>query len=128
MTTTTRTRQVVGEFHAARAAGDMEAAGAHLAASFTFQSPLMRFDDPAAYLAGHGDFQRLVTGLDMISELYGEGEATLIYDLHTATPAGTQRTAEHLTVSDDGIASILLIFDASPWRPMLAALGVIDAS
>ncbi|HEY4028434.1 MAG TPA: hypothetical protein VGO86_18550, partial [Candidatus Dormibacteraeota bacterium] len=100
---------------------------AQLAPAFTFQSPLMRFDDPAAYLASHGDFQQVVTGLDMISELYGEGEATLVYDLHTATPAGTQRTAEHFTLAAGKIASILLIFDASPWRPMLAALGLIDS-
>jgi ketosteroid isomerase-like protein len=124
--TSTQTRQVVSAFHAARTAGDMQAAGAHLAPAFTFQSPLMRFDDPAAYLASHAELQPVVTGLDMISELYGDGEATLIYDLHTATPAGTQRTAEHFVVADGRIASVRLIFDASPWRPMLAALGLVD--
>jgi hypothetical protein len=36
----------------------------------------------------------VVTGVDMLSELYGESEATLVYDVHTATPVGTQRTAE----------------------------------
>ncbi len=122
MTSQTQARQVVSAYHAARTAGDLQAAGVHLAPTFTFQSPLMRFDDPAAYLASHGDFQRMVRGLDMISELYGEGEATLVYDLHTATPAGTQRTAEHFTVADGRIASILLIFDASPWLPMLPAM------
>jgi len=127
MTTKTQTRQVVSAYHAARTAGDLQAAGAHLAPTFTFQSPLMRLDGPAAYLASHGDFQRLVTGLDTLSELYGEGEATLVYDLHTATPAGTQRTAEHFTVAAGRIASILLIFDASPWRPLLAALDIAES-
>jgi hypothetical protein len=123
MTIDTSARPVVSAFLEARAAGDLERAATHLAASFNFQSPLMRFDDPALYLHSHRDFQRLVTGLDLISELYGEGEATLVFDLHTATPAGTQRTAEHLSLMGGKIASILLIFDASPWRPMLAALG-----
>lgn len=116
MTTDTQTRRVVSAFHAARTAGDLEAAGAHLAPTFTFRSPMMGFDDPAEYLVRHGAIQHLVTGLDMISELYGEGEATLVYDMHTATPAGTQRTAEHFKLTESKISSILAIFDASPWR------------
>ena len=111
-----QTQQVVSAYHAARTAGDLEAASAHLAPTFTFQSPLMRFDDPATYLASHRGFHPLVTGLDLISALYGEGEATLIYDLHTVTPPGTQRTAEHFKVADGKISSVMMIFDASPWR------------
>ena len=116
MTTDTQTRRVVGAFHAARTAGDLEAAAAYLAPTFTFRSPMMGFDDPAEYLARHGAIQHLVTRLDMISELYGEGEATLVYDMHTATPAGTQRTAEHFKLTASKISSILMIFDASTWR------------
>lgn len=126
MSIDTQTRRVVSAYYAARTSGDLEAAGAHLGPKFTFQSPMMRFDSPADYLASHRAFQQVVTGLDMISELYGEGEATFVYDLHTATPAGTQRTAEHFRLTDGKISSILVIFDASPWRPMLTALGLID--
>ena len=116
MTTTAQTRRVVSAYHAARTAGDLDAASVYLAPPFNFQSPMMGFDSPGTYLARHRAFQQLVTGLDMISELYGEGEATLVYDLHTATPAGTQRTAEHFRVTAGKISSILVIFDASPWR------------
>jgi len=116
MTTDTQTRRVVSAYHAARTAGDLEAASVYLAPTFTFQSPMMGFDSPVTYLARHRAFHPLVTGLDMISELYGEGEATLVYDLHMATPAGTQRTAEHFRVTAGKISSILMIFDASPWR------------
>jgi len=116
MTTDTQTRRVVSAYHAARTAGDLEAASVYLAPTFTFQSPMMGFDSPVTYLARHRAFLPLVKGLDMISELYGEGEATLVYDLHMATPAGTQRTAEHFRLTDDKISSILVIFDASPWR------------
>ena len=122
MTTETQTRQVVRAFHAARTVGDVEVTRAQLASTFTFRSPLMSLDDPDAYPASHTGFQQVVTGLDMISELYGDGEATIVYDLHTATPAGTQHTAEHFTLTDGRISSVLIIFDASPWRPMLTSL------
>lgn len=54
----------------------------------------MSSEDPAGHLAGLPGFLQVVTGVDMISELYGESEATLVYDVHTATPVGTQRTAD----------------------------------
>jgi hypothetical protein len=126
MITATQTRHVVSAFLAARSAGDMQSAALYLAPEFTFQSPMMRFDDPTAYLASHRDFAQVLTRIDMISELYGEGEGTLVYDLNTATPAGTQRTAEHFRLAGQKIASILLIFDATPWRPMLKTLGIVD--
>ncbi|WP_211370224.1 hypothetical protein [Nonomuraea turkmeniaca] len=63
-----------------------------------------------------------MTGLDLISELYGDAEATLVYDVHTATPAGTQRTAEHFRLRGGKISEILLIFDAAPWQPMASVI------
>jgi len=123
MTTETRTRQIVRGYHEARFRGDVPAAAAHIAEPFTFQSPLMRSADPAGHLSGLPDFLHVVTGLDMISELYGEGEATLVYDVHTATPVGTQRTAEHFRLDEAGITSIMLIFDGTPWQAMLGHLG-----
>jgi hypothetical protein len=41
--------------------------------------------------------------------------------VHTATPVGVQRTAEHFRVRDGKIESITLIFDATPWHPIMAA-------
>ncbi|MCP2165902.1 hypothetical protein [Goodfellowiella coeruleoviolacea] len=87
----------------------------------------MSSDDPAGHLAGLAGFLRVVTGVDMISELYGEREATLVYDVHTATPVGTQRTAEHFRLDDTGITSITLIFDGTPWQPMLAVMNPSNA-
>ncbi|WP_424528830.1 hypothetical protein ACOZ38_03885 [Sphaerisporangium viridialbum] len=125
MTTETRTRQIVRGYHDARFSGDVPAAVAHLAEPFTFQSPLMSSADPAGHLAGLPGFLQVVTGVDMISELYGESEATLVYDVHTATPAGTQRTAEHFRLDGAGITSIMLIFDGTPWQAMLAMMGQV---
>jgi hypothetical protein len=116
MTTDTQTRQLVSAYRAARDAGDAQAAAGYLAPGFSVQSPLMRLDDPDLYLAATSRSRKVVTRTDLISELYGEGEATLLYDFHATIPGKTQRTAEHFRLAGGKIASILLIFDASPWR------------
>jgi ketosteroid isomerase-like protein len=123
MTVDTQTRQTVRAYHDARFLGDVPAAVAHLAEQFTLQSPLMSSDDATGHLAGLPGFLQVVTGVDMISELYRETEATLVYDVHTATPVGTQRTAEHFRLRNGRIASITLIFDATWWRPMMTTMG-----
>jgi hypothetical protein len=128
MTTATQTRRIVRAFNDARTVSDLAAAAALLSPTFTFQSPMLRFEGSSDYLASHAQFQPLVTGLDLISELYGADEATLIFDLHTATPVATQRTAEHFKLVEGRIESILLIFDASEWRPLLAAIGVLPTA
>lgn len=119
---TGRTREAVQAYHHARFAGDVTAAAAQLAGTFTFQSPLISADADG-HLAGLTGFLQVVTGVDMISELYGEAEATLVYDVHTATPVGVQRTAEHFRVRDGRIESITLIFDATRWHPVMAAVA-----
>jgi hypothetical protein len=113
------TQEIVQAYHRARFSGDVSGARATLADGFTFESPLLTAtaDD---HLAGLPAFLGIVTGVDMISELYG---ATLVYDVHTATPVGTQRTAEFFRLRDGRIAEIRLIFDASVWRQVMAARG-----
>ena len=124
MTTADDTRQIVSAFLDARADAARRDAIELIAPSFTFMSPMMRITDRAAYLQTHRGFQLLVTGRDTISELYGPDEATLIYDLHTATAAGIQRTVEHIRLSEGKVASILIVFDATPWRSLLEPLDV----
>jgi hypothetical protein len=117
------TRTVVRGYHEARFRGDVAAAVSLIGEEFSFRSPFITSADPAGHLAGIDGFLGVVTGVEMISELYGESEATLVYDVHTATPAGTQRTAEHFRLGDDGrISTIMLIFDAAPWQPMASVL------
>lgn len=116
---TTPTEHTVRAYSNARFGGDVAAAAAQLADGFTFQSPLLS-SDAAGHLEGLPAFLQVVTGVDMISELYAETEATLVYDVHTATPVGTQRTAEHFTLENGRISSVILIFDATAWRLMLA--------
>jgi hypothetical protein len=113
------TTEVVQAYHSARFRGDVPAAVAQLAGEFTFSSPLMQSASPEGHLGTLDAFLQIVTGVDMISELYGDDEATLVYDVHTATPVGTQRTAEHFRLTDGRISEIKLIFDATLWRQLL---------
>ncbi|MDF5758833.1 hypothetical protein [Spongiactinospora sp. TRM90649] len=110
-------RRTVRAYHA-RFRGDVPTAAAQLGEPFRFQSPFITSDDRTGHLATLPGFVSIVTGVDLISELYGEAQATLLYDVHTATPVGTQRTAEHFRLDGDKIVSIMLLFDASPWQPM----------
>ncbi|MFD9697590.1 hypothetical protein [Lentzea sp. NPDC059081] len=123
MTTAEATRRTVRAYHDARFRGDVTAAAAQIGGSFRFQSPFVTSTSATGHLDGLDGLLGIVTGVDLLSELYGEAEATLVYDVHTASPAGTQRTAEHFRVGEDGISSILLIFDAAPWQALMAAAG-----
>ena len=65
------TIDVVRAYHDARFRGDVAAAVALTGTPFRFESPMLRFDDPAGHLAGLPDFLRIVTGVELRSELYG---------------------------------------------------------
>lgn len=120
-----QTRDVVRAYHDAYRRGDVQTIGTLLAESFAFRSPIMAFDSQRQHLAALVRFVPFVTGVDMISELYGDGEATLVYDLHTSLPPKIQRSAEHFRLVDGRISSIIIIFDATPWRPIIAAAAEI---
>lgn len=115
-------RDTVRDYHHARFRGDIPAAVRTLADTFRFQSPLLTSDSPHGHLGGLEAFLGIVTGVDLLSELYGETEATLVYDVHTSVPTiGTQRTAEHFRLSNGRIDTIRLIFDATPWHAVMQA-------
>lgn len=118
------TQETVRAYHDARFRGDILTAAAQLADSFTFQSPMVRSGSATGHLAGLPTLLQVVTGVEMISELYGDSEASLVYNLHTATPVGTQVTAEHFQLHNGLITSILLIFDATAWRPLTSRMGI----
>jgi hypothetical protein len=108
-----QTRDVVRAYH--------HAIGILLAESFAFRSPIMAFDSPRQHLAALVRFMPFVTSVEMISELYGLEEATLVYDLYTSLPPKIQRCAEHFRIVDGRISSIIIIFDATPWRAIISA-------
>src|SRR5262249_60223356 len=112
-------------YHSAYCGGDVPAAAALLGDQFSFSSPMMAFDTSQQHVAALIRFVPFITRVDLISELYGDGEATLVYDLHTSLPAGIQRSAEHFRVRDGRIIAITIIFDATPWHAIIEAAATI---
>ncbi|HTK09017.1 MAG TPA: hypothetical protein VL485_17745 [Ktedonobacteraceae bacterium] len=123
MTTEIQSRQVVRSYHDAWISGDVTTAGTFLSNEFTNLTPLTNYYEPAPYLDQLRKFSQQVTGFDMLSELYGTAEATLVYDVHTSMPVGTIRTVEHFRLTDGKISTIILVFDATPWHKMLEVAG-----
>ncbi|MGW7534593.1 hypothetical protein [Amycolatopsis sp. NPDC054798] len=120
---TAETRSTVRAYHEARFRGDIAAAAAQIGEGFRFRSPFIASESATGHLDGIDGMLSIVTGVELISELYSDTEATLVYDVHTASPVGIQRTAEHFRLTDGRITSILLIFDATPWQAVMAAAG-----
>jgi hypothetical protein len=123
--TVEESRQIVRAYHDAYCRGDLAAAAARLGDRFSFSSPMMAFDTPHQHVAALGRFVPFITGCEVISELYGDGEATLVYDLHVSLPTGIQRCAEHFRLRDGRISTIIIIFDATPWHPIIQAAAAI---
>jgi SnoaL-like protein len=128
------TRATVRAYHDAYRRRDLPAIASVLGDQFRFSSPMMAFDTPQQHMAALARFVPFVTNCEMINELYADGEATLVYDLHVSLPPRVQRTAEHFKVHDGRIAEIMIIFDATPWHPIIEAaahmrgpLGVASA-
>ncbi|MEU5256123.1 hypothetical protein [Streptomyces longwoodensis] len=118
------TRRTVRAYHEARFRGDVTTAAAQIGDSFSFRSPFITSDSPTGHLDGLAGLLGIVTDVELISELYGETDATLIYDVHTAPAVGiTQHTAEHFRLHDGRITSIRLIFDSAPWQAIMSAVG-----
>jgi hypothetical protein len=118
MTDGTQTHTIVRSYHDAWVAGDISLAATFLADNFVNFTSINNYYTVADYLESLRTFRRFMTSLDLLSELYGDAEATLIYDAHLALPVGTSRIAEHFKLSDGKIASIITIFDATVWRAM----------
>jgi len=94
------TRQVVRAYHDAWTGPNVARAGDYIAQDFKTRASVGSYDSRTEYLAGLSNFRtNFVTRVDLLSELYGDGEAMLLYDVHTNTPAGTIRTAEHFRLS-----------------------------
>jgi glutamyl-tRNA reductase len=126
MTSKLETQQIIQGYHACRTRGEVERMATFLSGDVEFRSPMMQFSNANDLVASSVSFKSVVLAYRMISELYDEGEGTLLYDLETATPVGVQRTAEHFRVQDGKITSILLIFDATKWRTILGTITNIS--
>ena len=114
---TAETHRIVRGYHDAWSERkDLKLAGSFLAANLEFRGSLSSFDSAAALLDSLRGLLPVINRVTMIDEFYAANRALLLYDLDTATPAGTMRIAEHFIIADGEIKTMKLVFDASNMR------------
>ena len=111
------TRQIVDRYYAAWASKDLTAVRSLLHDDLSFHGPLDTFDNADDYLASIQQLFAIVQGVEPRKVFVDGQDACTIYDLITATPAGTAPVAEWVTVKGDKIAAIRVFFDARPFSP-----------
>lgn len=94
---------------------DMEEVARLVADDMEFESPMVRHTGAEAFLAAAGEFNRAVTGVDIVAVLGDDRSALVMYDMHTV-PFGTLRAADHLVVEDGKITADKLVFDTHAVR------------
>jgi hypothetical protein len=82
--------------------------------------PINAYPTREAFGAALSKFGAMTESVQLLSELGGEDEAMLLYDLE-APGLGTLRVAEHFTVRDGKIVRLRQIHDTAPVRA--AGLG-----
>ncbi|RMI34318.1 nuclear transport factor 2 family protein [Nocardia stercoris] len=126
MTSPETTADTVRAYHEARCRADIATAAAQLAEDFSFRSPLIESTDRTGHLAGIEQLVAITRHVELLEEFFAGDSAVLIYDLHTATPVGIQRTAKHFRLRDGRITEIALIFDATGWHEIMRSAGVLS--
>ena len=112
------TAEVVNAFLAALSRRDFAAARRCLADDFQFRGPFDAFDAPEPYLAAVEKLYTVVQAT-RVRRLFVDGdEACLLYDMETATPAGTAFICEWFRVRGSTVSSMQAVFDARPFAPM----------
>jgi hypothetical protein len=114
------TKQVVSGYHEAWTKGEMENARSFLADDLDFQGSIDRFQKAEEFISALTMFQKMLRGVNLLQSHFSEGEAALLYDCETMTPAGVIRTAEFFKVREGKITSIRLVFDATELRKLMA--------
>lgn len=115
--TTNETREIVDRYYAAWASKDLSAVRSLLRDDLFFHGPIDTFDNADDYVKSIQQLLAIVKGVQP-QKLFVDGQdACTIYDLITATPAGTAPVAEWVTIKGDKIAAIRVFFDARPFAP-----------
>ncbi|NJO81454.1 MAG: nuclear transport factor 2 family protein [Blastochloris sp.] len=103
-------QEIVRKYFDAWTNGDIVTARQYLSDDLLFSGTLKSLNNADDYIVALGEYRKLVThGNAIISELYGDDEAILIYDSHTV--AGTIRIAEHIRLTNNKLSAIILILD-----------------
>jgi hypothetical protein len=115
--TTGDTREIVDRYYAAWASKDLPTVRSLLHDDLSFRGPIDTFTNAADYLASIQQLFAIVQGVQPQKVFVDGQDACTIYDLITATPAGTVPVAEWVTLKGGKIAAIRVFFDARPFGP-----------
>lgn|SRR5262245_60860241 len=122
MTDDTSALAVARAYHRAWTGGDLEEAGRYLADDLQTDVPLNTYGSKADWLEGVRGFRPVISGIDVLAELAGDGDALLLYDL-AIEPIGNLRVAEHFTVAGGRITRIRHVHDTAALRAAGFARG-----
>ncbi|WP_406302862.1 nuclear transport factor 2 family protein [Streptomyces sp. NBC_00885] len=103
-------RSVVRAYHDAWTRGDFETAVGLLSPGLKVEVPVNDYPTTESFAGALAAFGGLATRVALLSELYGEDEAMLLYDMDVQG-LGTLRVAEHFTVAAGRITRIRQIHD-----------------
>jgi hypothetical protein len=115
------TRKLIEAYHLAWTSGDFVTARNCLADDLDFRGSMDTFTRADDFIAALTQFRQMVQSVELLQQFYDEAGAALLYDCHTASPAGVIRTAEFFTVTGDRISAIRLVFDATALRQIMQA-------
>jgi ketosteroid isomerase-like protein len=110
-------KDVVDRFLSAWSSKDFSTARALLQDNLSFKGPFDSFDTADDYMRAITQLAAIVTGVETRKVFVDGQDVCVIYDLVTATPAGTAPVAEWHQVRGDRIATIRAYFDARPFAP-----------
>ncbi len=115
------TRQLIETYHHAWTSGDFITARGCLADNLDFQGSVNTFSKAEDFIAVLTQFKQMLKGVTLLNSFYDKQSAALLYDCDSSSPAGIIRTAEFLTVSNNKISAIRLVFDATELRKIVPA-------
>src|SRR3954470_24942563 len=92
-------------YHDAWTAHDFDGATALLAGNLAVEVPINAYPTTESFAAALRGFGSLVTRVDLLSQLAGDGEAMLLYDMQVEG-LGALRIAEHFRVEDGSIVGL----------------------
>jgi ketosteroid isomerase-like protein len=111
-------KAVADEFFKAWTTGDFDTARSLLHDDLSFDGPLDKFDNAAAYIAALTGLAQIVRSTEEQKVFVDGNDVCVIYNLVTNTPAGAALTAEWYHIRDAKISAVRVIFDARPFAAM----------
>ena len=106
---------VVRRYHDGWTSGNYEQAVDLLSPTLTVEVPINDYPTRESFAQALRGFGELVTSVEVLSELAGEDEAMLLYDMQVQQ-LGTMRVVEHFTVAAGLITRLRQIHDTAAIR------------